>query len=121
LKFYCDFCLSDVFSQPVLRISDEEILFSICQSGNYAAQKKYLAVHYLLAPNLQRRKALMVCKLMKNRSGNAASPACACTVGRREFMKKLLFGLRRLGLLLVELLRYIVMLPVGKVPPEGWT
>jgi len=43
------------------------------------------------------------------------------TVGRRGFMKKLLFGLRRLGLLLVELLRYIVMLPVGKVPPEGWT
>ena len=36
-------------------------------------------------------------------------------------MKKLLFGLRRLGLLVIELLRYIVMLPVGKVPPEGWT
>ena len=36
-------------------------------------------------------------------------------------MKKLLFALRRLGLVLFELLRYIAMLPVGKVPPEGWT
>jgi len=77
-------------------------LFSFCQSGNYAAQKKYLAVHYLLAPNLQRRKALMVCKLMKNRSGNAASPDCANTVSRRGSMKKVLFALRSLGLLLAN-------------------
>jgi hypothetical protein len=32
-----------------------------------AAQKKYLAVRYLLAPNLQRKKALMACMPMKNR------------------------------------------------------
>ena len=42
----------------------------------------------------------MVFRPLKNRSGNAASPACAYTVGRRGFMKKLLFALRSLGLLL---------------------
>jgi hypothetical protein len=89
-----------VFSQPVLRISDEEICLAYCQSGSQAAQRKYLAVRYLLAPNLQRRNALMVFRPLKNRSGKAASPACAYTVGRRGFMKKLLFALRSLGLLL---------------------
>jgi hypothetical protein len=59
-------------------------------------------VHYLLAPNLQRRKALMVFKPLKNRSGNAASPDCANTVGRRGSMKKGLFALRSLGLLLAN-------------------
>ena len=42
----------------------------------------------------------MVFKPLKNRSGNAASSDCAYTVGRRGSMKKLLFALRSLGLLL---------------------
>ena len=42
----------------------------------------------------------MVFKPLKNRSGNAASSDWTYTVGRRGSMKKLLFALRSLGLLL---------------------
>ena len=56
-----------------------------------AAQKKYLAVRYLLAPNLQRKKALMVCKPMKNRSGNAASPACVHRRKERIYEKAIVW------------------------------